>query len=94
MNTMCIDYSSDSLIKLIKDLIQNKSTELMKEYPNVVGVGIGEKFLPSINRKIPCLTYFVNEHYKFDNVNTEKAIPDYKYGVPTNIIEVGTIVSQ
>lgn len=93
MNTMHLDYSSENLTKLINNLIDTKSTELMIEYPNVVGIGLGEKFIPSLNKKVPCLTYFVNEKYKTENIQSGKIIPDYKYSVPTKVVEAGEISS-
>jgi len=61
------------------------------QYPNVVGYGIGFKYMGGVNIKQICTTVFVTKKLPEVALRSTDVIPAYIGDYPTDVIEVGII---
>lgn len=85
---------TDIQIQNINYMCTNMSEDFITSYSNVVGIGCGEKISNGINTKAPTLTYLVEKKVSKDQLSSSDIIPNKINGVPTDVIEVGEVLSQ
>jgi hypothetical protein len=62
--------------------------------PNVVGVGVGYKFVGGERTDIPCVIVFVRQKVAPESLSAEEMVPVQIEGVATDVIESGPIFAQ
>lgn len=62
--------------------------------PHVVGVGIGNKFSEGLDTGIRCLTVLVKSKIPRDDLREEDTVPVFMEGLPTDVVESGSITAD
>ncbi len=70
--------------------LQDNRSRLLS-YPNVVGIGLGQKTIAGMRTAEPCLVVFVARKLPLDQIPSAYRIPKRVAGLPTDVVEVGHI---
>jgi hypothetical protein len=65
-----------------------KAEQELMTYPNVNGVGIGER------NGEPVITVFVTRKLQKSGLKADEIVPDRIAGYPTDIVEIGAVSAQ
>lgn len=81
----------DNMVDNINKLVSNVFDILMKDNSNIIGVGLGSKFVGNVQTGTPSMTYLVNEKVPLSQLAASEVIPPMKHGVVTDVISVGSV---
>ena len=77
----------------LRELCANAADYILT-LPNVVGVGIGNKFSEGLDTGIRCLTVLVERKMQRDDLREEDTVPVFMDGLPTDVVESGSITAN
>lgn len=62
--------------------------------PNVVGVGIGHKFMGGVDTGTLCLTVLVTEKMPTETLRSEQLVPPFVNDIATDVVESGALTAD
>ena len=75
--------------------VKNENQKKLMKLPNVVGTGVGEKFVDGVPTGEPAILVFVEKKYSEQGIirkySSDELVPQALSSVPTDVIEVGKI---
>jgi hypothetical protein len=66
-------------------------TAVLMDLPNVIGVGIGRQIVNNVQTDELCLSVLVADKIAIEGLPTGALVPSQVNGVPTDVVQVGTI---